>query len=303
MVNSIAVSKSAVYAVQDSKLYKLSRDLKIESETNIDMSKIGLTSDGSFLLGIGDKEKTILVIDPESLEVVYKHTFPKRPSSWSVCGENLVVSDKFGDVFSVKLNTPLTDAERKDMEPILGHVSMVLDVVATPDSVLTSDRDEHVRISRYPNAFIIENFLLGSPAYIAHLQLNDETLVTAGGSGSVIAWNWKKGTELARTDIGEHLALPDPQEVDVLGLTVSGNNVWAAVEDDKRVVKLSLPNLDIETVYTLPQPANALASYDTSAYAALPDGVCMVGENTNEVKLPGKADSNTQKHLKKTPRN
>ena len=52
---------------------------------------------------------------------------------------------------------------------LLGHVSLLTDVAIATDQasskqhqyIITSDRDEHVRVSRYPQAHIIHTYCLG----------------------------------------------------------------------------------------------------------------------------------------------
>lgn len=55
--------------------------------------------------------------------------------------------------------------------PILGHVSMLNTLAFVPADVtagipraliITGDRDEHVRVSRFPNGHVIESYLWGS---------------------------------------------------------------------------------------------------------------------------------------------
>lgn len=51
----------------------------------------------------------------------------------------------------------------KFMEPALGHVSLVTSICFLDNGkrIITADRDEHIRISYWPNAYSIEKFLLG----------------------------------------------------------------------------------------------------------------------------------------------
>jgi tRNA (guanine-N(7)-)-methyltransferase subunit TRM82 len=46
---------------------------------------------------------------------------------------------------------------------ILGHTSMLTTFTLTPDEryIITADRDEHIRVSWYPQGFNIERFCLG----------------------------------------------------------------------------------------------------------------------------------------------
>jgi len=46
---------------------------------------------------------------------------------------------------------------------MLGHVSMLTDILLSKDEkyVITSDRDEKIRVTKYPKTYIIKNFCLG----------------------------------------------------------------------------------------------------------------------------------------------
>ena len=49
----------------------------------------------------------------------------------------------------------------------MGHVSLVTTFLLTPDEkfIITADRDEHIRISWYPESFVIERYCLGHMKY------------------------------------------------------------------------------------------------------------------------------------------
>ena len=85
---------------------------------------------------------------------------------------------------------------------LLGHVSLLTDVVMaqsivgseTRNFVLTADRDEHIRVSRYPQSHIINGFCLGHREFISKLCVlpwNQDILISGGGEPSVKIWNWR----------------------------------------------------------------------------------------------------------------
>ena len=81
-------------------------------------------------------------------------------------GTTIAIADKFGDVYSLPvLFTPIeipAGEEEPKHEPKLGHVSVVTDLVLTENKeIVTCDRDEHVRVSRWPEGYDIVAFLLG----------------------------------------------------------------------------------------------------------------------------------------------
>ena len=93
-----------------------------------------------------------------------------------------------------------------DKQLILGHVSLLTDILCatlTQDSgrkrnfIITSDRDEHIRVSRgMPHAFIIENYCLGHTAFVSKICLvppMPELVLSGGGDDFLILWNWSTG--------------------------------------------------------------------------------------------------------------
>lgn len=123
----------------------------------------------------------------------YLRQFPKRPSATAITdrGQTILLGDKFGDVYSVPIVPSVTNEEARrghsevsnaeneseyDIEPIFGHVSMLVDLIATPvvdgkRYIISGDRDEHVRVTRYPDACIIERFCFGHEQYVKIMQL------------------------------------------------------------------------------------------------------------------------------------
>jgi tRNA (guanine-N(7)-)-methyltransferase subunit TRM82 len=61
---------------------------------------------------------------------------------------------------------------------ILGHTSLLTTFLLSADEthIITADRDEHIRASRFPQGYTIESFCLGHKRYATSppLQLNAE---------------------------------------------------------------------------------------------------------------------------------
>ena len=58
---------------------------------------------------------------------------------------------------------PHIPARLSEQPPILGHVSMITSMLVLDDvgKIITADRDEHIRVSEWPNSWKISRFLLG----------------------------------------------------------------------------------------------------------------------------------------------
>lgn len=67
-------------------------------------------------------------------------------------------------------------------DELLGHLSILLDVCFSEDGLrlLTSDRDEKIRISRYPQTSVIEQFCLGHTAYVRTIATRSSLVASAG---------------------------------------------------------------------------------------------------------------------------
>ncbi|KAI5798870.1 hypothetical protein EDC01DRAFT_649584 [Geopyxis carbonaria] len=104
---------------------------------------------------------------------------------------------------------------------IIGHVSMLLAVypVSLPADhpaaagkaknwIITADRDEHIRVTRYPQTFVIDQFLLGHESFVAKLlspSWNRTGLISGGGDTYLVEWDWLSGRRVQRIDLASHV--------------------------------------------------------------------------------------------------
>lgn len=188
---------------------------------------------------------------------------PKRPSSIVTApGDNILIADKFGDVYQLPLipsddyvpQTSSIDAlgkqhftqpaattltvhskgnrqallnQQRQIEQggaddsqrvegpafehtlLLGHVSMLtavkVGVKGDRKYIITSDRDEHIRVSRFiPQAHIIESYCLGHKQFISDVVIPEsqpDVLVSGGGDEELYVWDWEKGTLLSTVSV------------------------------------------------------------------------------------------------------
>lgn len=102
-------------------------------------------------------------------------------------------------------------------ELLLGHVSLLTDLVFVTladetlpplrqrSYILTSDRDEHIRVSRgIPQTHIIEGYCLGHTEFVAKLYVpgwNPKVLISGGGDDFLLIWDWLSGTARQKVDL------------------------------------------------------------------------------------------------------
>lgn len=125
-----------------------------------------------------------------------------------------------------------TKAEGPDFELtlLLGHVSMLTSMVLGDFQgkpvILTADRDEHIRVSRYiPQAHIIQGFCLGHKDFVTSLAIpkaRGEILVSGGGDDDLFVWNWQTSSLLSRASV---LSLAKEISPETAKIAVSG--LWS----------------------------------------------------------------------------
>lgn len=175
-----------------------------------------LTSDEGKLIACVDSDKSVVIFkidtsaeDPEKfLQVMKRQQFPKRPNALALADEDttIIVADKFGDVYNLKIDEEPIRKIDDQSEPILGHVSMLTDVAVAKDAnnksyIITTDRDEHIKISHYPQTFIVDKWLFGHKEFVSSVDLpkwQTKFLFSAGGDKEIFAWNWQSGELLSQ---------------------------------------------------------------------------------------------------------
>jgi tRNA (guanine-N(7)-)-methyltransferase subunit TRM82 len=133
---------------------------------------------------VGDDEKQLLIFEASSKRLLATKTLPKRASKmiYTRSESELLITDKTGDVYSVCMDA----YETAEVVLLMGHLSMLTDIKFTSDEkcLITSDRDEKIRISFYPNAYNVQSYLLGHKEFVTQIHLiDDRNLVSVSGVG------------------------------------------------------------------------------------------------------------------------
>lgn len=143
---------------------------------------------------------------------------------------------------------------------LLGHVSLLTDLITAQGTVdgkfrpfvLTSDRDEHIRVSRgIPQTHVIHTFCLGHTEFVSRLYIlpwDEKVLIAGNGELSLRVYEWQEGKQRSRFDLIEKLhddianALSPSRAMDKIA--VSG--VWgASLETSENVLLVALEGLPL----------------------------------------------------------
>lgn len=138
---------------------------------------------------------------------------------------------------------------------LLGHVSMLTDVVSAThkvdgkqrDHIITADRDEHVRISRGPpQSHIIEDFCLGHTEFVSKLCLipGTDMLVSGGGDDWLGIWDWPTFTLRRKLDL-KYGVMDEIMEV-------ADSRAASGLEDRAEVLRTADRSVVVSGLWTAP---------------------------------------------------
>lgn len=178
---------------------------------------LAVENGGKFVMCTTD-DKFLYVLDATSLSLVNKRAVQKRASKVVHKDDLILVADKSGDVYSYPLHAPAASNDHPSREDdlvksrfpgggrlLLGHVSMLFDMCVAQAGensfVITCDRDEHIRVTHYPNTYDIESYMLKHTSYVSQLALQGDTVFSAGGDGRIIRWKWPTQEVVEEFDI------------------------------------------------------------------------------------------------------
>ncbi|KAG9101913.1 tRNA (guanine-N(7)-)-methyltransferase non-catalytic subunit trm82 [Ceratobasidium sp. UAMH 11750] len=230
---TIAICGPSIFVLDTQLGNLLSSAVVVSSDATVSAFVRVAAVDKSFshLVTSGD-DKRLRVWSVEKLEELSKREIPKRANvlKLSQDGQTILAADKFGDIFCY----PLIPTQTKSVPPtqpsgsaaptsksisvamhdnpegtlVLGHASIVTAFILTPDEklIVSADRDEHVRVSWYPDGWDVEKYCMGHKKFISALEIPSCTprvLISGGGDPELYIWDYRAGKLLTRIPIWE----------------------------------------------------------------------------------------------------
>lgn len=181
----------------------------------------GAFSPNGSLLALCDDHKQLTLWETSSdWKCINQRNLIRRANkiTFSPDSKKMFVADKTGDAYVLSVDSNLDDkVEKKNGdnndvkeddsnnfrgELLLGHLSMLLDILVSPDGkyVITADRDEKIRVSNYPDAYDIHGYCLGHTDFVTEINFvldnKHECLVSSSGDGSIKLWKYMEGIEM-----------------------------------------------------------------------------------------------------------
>lgn len=162
---------------------------------------------------------------------IYSSILPKRVTAitFNPSSSHVIVSDAFGDVYQLDINESINVREDEEARYLLlGHCCSIIDIAIRQNVIASADRDAKLRISSYPNSYIILSFCLGHSQFVSCIEWTaiPFQLLSAGGDANLILWDTTAGEKLSLIDLRKCQAVKQMGErVVVTKLCIMGDDV------------------------------------------------------------------------------
>ncbi|CAH1113361.1 unnamed protein product [Psylliodes chrysocephalus] len=160
------------------------------------ITSLEFSPSGKYIV-VSTENKQIIVYD-KNFNTIKNMIANRSPSKACFTpSDDIIIADKTGDVYLYKLQ----DEENKPVL-LLGHLSVILDIAISDCGkyIITSDRDEKIRVSHFPNCYNIASYCLGHTEFVNKIQVVNNVLVSASGDGTIRFWDFLRGTQLGIID-------------------------------------------------------------------------------------------------------
>jgi len=219
-----------------------SKDIPVNKSNITEAMKITcscVSSCGRFL-ALCDDYKQITVWTLPSLDLINQQNLVRKASKviFTPDSSNVLIADKNGDVYKVDFKSA------RDPVLLLGHLSMLLDIKMDPSGkfVLTADRDEKIRVSKFPNCYNIHNYCLGHTEFVTSICLFDKDLLLSGsGDGTVKVWKYLEGREICSREVFKDVEVEVRSDMENLNVKDDLENMEVEKNGVKRVDPPSQP--------------------------------------------------------------
>ncbi|KAI8801639.1 WD40-repeat-containing domain protein [Cladochytrium replicatum] len=237
--------------------HSMAADTKIPLDSFPSTNIRGLAFDKSGeKMVVARDDKVLACWSTSDWKVVATRSAPKRVNAMIFPEDDavMILADKFGDVYRHDFASP-SAKERL----LLGHVSMITDMVLPQDRkfVITADRDEKIRVSKYPLTFSIQTFCLGHKEFVSSLNIPDfapDRLISGGGDPFILVWDWLQGRRVQSLPLPELIGSEALAPYTVLSIkSHSKNSVVAIIFEKLNVMLILKPSKNVVGEFELAQ--------------------------------------------------
>nr|XP_060626255.1 tRNA (guanine-N(7)-)-methyltransferase non-catalytic subunit WDR4 isoform X1 [Anolis sagrei ordinatus] len=177
---------------------KQGKDGKSSGKASHDILACAFSASGTYFSLTDDNKQLILFRTKPAWECLSIRSVIRRCTSLVITSteDKILVADKSGDVYSYSITEPENPGTIE-----LGHLSLLLDVVLSPNDqyIITADRDEKIRVSLTRAPHNIVSFCLGHTEFVSRIFVipnYPDLLLSASGDCTLRLWEYRHGKEV-----------------------------------------------------------------------------------------------------------
>jgi len=234
----------------------LEREINVK-EGHTDLVTCGAFSeDGSLFVSVADDKKLILW-DALNWTMISTLTVVKKATCVMIVNGNVVWCDKFGSVYSIPCDKISDDhvenGKNKNYKLLLGHYSWITAMGIYDGYIFTGDKDNKIRVSRFPQSYDIHGYCFGHSQFVSCLLIPEKNnwIISGGGDGTMRLYDYNSCEEL------QSIFVCDEEYSIVYSIKYDGVNILAVIIEGKKLIQLyslnqSLPYFSLISNIELP---------------------------------------------------
>lgn len=164
----------------------INENLGLILNTNSNYTNVALFSDPKLFCIVSNTEKILYIFNLENKSLNKLKTSKKvMDLQYVPSNQSLYIADKFGDVHTLRADQ-FNENDKNAFKLEAGHLGSLTQMLLTADEkyFITSDRDERIRVSHFPNIYDIWNFCLGHEQAVTSLcevkETTDRSVLVSG---------------------------------------------------------------------------------------------------------------------------
>lgn len=178
-----------------------------------------------YRVNLGEDKVCTSTVSPNLVHILKKRigcmTFARIPAppvtkKFDQPHSSLVIlgGDFVGDAWAFNVT-----GKKRETRFLLGHTaSMLTGIKASIYALLTSDRDEKIRVSSFPQTVVVNGFLLGHEAYVSSIDIAEASPICvscSGGDRTVRIWDYERLAALSKWSENRKLESNDKDQDEI----------------------------------------------------------------------------------------
>eukprot|EP00397_Hematodinium_sp_SG-2012_P025474 GEMP01026618.1.p1 GENE.GEMP01026618.1~~GEMP01026618.1.p1 ORF type:complete len:308 (+),score=66.58 GEMP01026618.1:109-1032(+) len=169
-------------------------------------------------------------------------TAQKKVTAVLQLDDRILFADRYGDVYSWQNGNPTL---------LLGHLASITQMILVSNDtfIITADNNDKIRVSKYPEAYVIHSFCLGHTQHVSKLLPLTDGFASLSADRTLRVWS---------LDGTEKKCVPLMEDATPCDGVIEGDHCIALYQNREKMHKINLQTGAIDAEPLLPTKAQAI---------------------------------------------